>query len=82
MAEIGFLKDAGAVAFTDCDHVITDNKVFARCLTYATGLDALIITHPQEPMFSKGACATSGALATKAGVTSRVTDCRTHAVAT
>jgi dihydroorotase len=23
MVEIGFLKDAGAVAFTDCDHVVT-----------------------------------------------------------
>ena len=68
MAEIGFLQDAGAVAFTDCDHVVTDNKVFARCLTYAKGLDALVITHPQEPMFSRGACATSGALATKLGL--------------
>ena len=68
MAEIGFLQDAGAVAFTDCDHVITDNKVFARCLTYAKGLGALIITHPQEPMLSKGACATSGPLATKLGL--------------
>ena len=68
MAEIGFLKDAGAVAFTDCDHVVTDNKVFTRCLTYAKGLNALIITHPQEPMLSNDACATSGALATKLGL--------------
>jgi len=70
MAEIGFLKDAGAVAFTDCDQVVTDNKVFTRCLTYAKGLDALVIAHPQEPMFSKGACATSGPLATKLGLPS------------
>ena len=70
MAEIGFLKDAGAVAFTDCDHVVTDNKVFTRCLTYAKGLNALIISHPQEPMLSNGACATSGALATKLGLPS------------
>ena len=70
MAEIGFLKDAGAVAFTDCDHVVTDNKVFTRCLTYAKGLNALVITHPQEPMLSNGACATSGALATKLGLPS------------
>ena len=61
MAEIGFLKDAGAVAFTDCDQVITNNKVLLRCLTYAKGLNALIITHPQEPILSKDACATSGA---------------------
>jgi len=68
MAEIGFLKDAGAVAFTDCDQVITDNKVLLRCLTYAKGLNALIITHPQEPILSQDACATSGALATKLGL--------------
>ena len=70
MAEIGFLKDAGAVAFTDCDQVITDNKVLLRCLTYAKGLNALIISHPQEPILSKDACATSGALATKLGLPS------------
>ena len=29
MVEIGFLMDAGAVAFTDCDHVVTDPKVFS-----------------------------------------------------
>ena len=33
MAEIGFLLDAGAVAFTDCDAVVADTKVFQRCLT-------------------------------------------------
>ena len=68
MAELGFLQDAGAVAFSDGDQVITDNKIFARCLTYAKGLDALVITHAQEPSFSKGATATSGPLATKLGL--------------
>ena len=33
MAEIGFLLDAGAVAFTDCDSVVENTKVFQRCLT-------------------------------------------------
>ena len=70
MAELGFLQDAGAVAFSDGDQVITDNKVFARCLTYAKGLGALVITHAQEPSFSKGATATSGPLATKLGLPS------------
>src|SRR6056297_4365664 len=34
MTEIGFLMDAGAVAFTDCDHVVVNTKVFRRALTY------------------------------------------------
>ena len=50
MTEIGFLLDAGAVAFTDCDHVVTDTKVFSRALTYARSLGALVIAHPQEPI--------------------------------
>jgi dihydroorotase len=68
MTEIGFLKDAGAVAFTDGDHVLTDPKVFARCLTYAAGLGALVIGHPQDPGLSAGACITNGKFATLRGL--------------
>ena len=58
MTEIGFLLDAGAVAFTDCDHVVTSTKVFSRALTYARSCGALVIAHPQEPGLSQGAAAT------------------------
>lgn len=68
MAEIGFLMDAGAVAFTDCDRVVTDTKVFSRCMTYAASLGALVIAHPQEPILSAGAAATSGKFASLKGL--------------
>ena len=68
MTEIGFLIDAGAVAFSDCDHVVADTKVFARALTYARGLGALVIAHPQEPGLSTGAAATSGKFASLRGL--------------
>ncbi|MDF1729323.1 MAG: dihydroorotase, partial [Sulfitobacter sp.] len=68
MTEIGFLMDAGAAAFTDCDHVVSDTKVFARALTYARALGALIIAHPQEPILSTGAAATSGKFASLRGL--------------
>jgi len=68
MTEIGFLMDAGAVAFTDCDNVVTDTKVFSRALTYARSLGALVIAHPQEPILSKGAAATSGKFASLRGL--------------
>ncbi|WP_298850746.1 dihydroorotase [uncultured Ruegeria sp.] len=68
MTEIGFLQDAGAVAFTDCDHVITNTKVFSRALTYAKSCDALVIAHPQEPGLSAGAAATSGKFAALRGL--------------
>ncbi|MCB2120980.1 dihydroorotase [Albidovulum sp.] len=68
MTEIGFLLDAGAIAFTDCDHVVTDTKVLSRALTYAKSLGALVMGHPQEPVLSKGAATTSGKFASLRGL--------------
>ncbi len=70
MTEIGFLQDAGALAFSDCDHVITDTKVLSRALSYAKSCGALVIGHIQEPGLSKGACATSGKFAALRGLPS------------
>ena len=68
MVEIGFLMDAGAVAFTDCDHVVRDTKVLSRALSYARSLGALVIGHPQDPGLSAGAAATSGKFASLRGL--------------
>ncbi len=68
MTEIGFLQDAGAVAFTDCDRVVSDTKVYARALTYARSLGALVIGHVQEPILSEGAAATKGKFASLRGL--------------
>ena len=68
MSEIGFLLDAGAVAFTDGDNVVTDTKVLSRAMTYARSLGALVIGHPQDPGLSKGAAATSGKFASLRGL--------------
>ena len=68
MTEIGFLMDAGAVAFTDCARVVTDTKVFSRALTYARSLGALVIGHPQDPALSAGAVVTSGKFASLRGL--------------
>jgi dihydroorotase len=68
MTEIGFLLDAGAVAFTDVFNVSGDTKGLSRALTYARSLGALVIGHPQEPGLSKGASATSGKFASLRGI--------------
>ncbi|MDJ0627882.1 MAG: dihydroorotase [Rhodobacter sp.] len=68
MVEIGFLRDAGAVAFSDCDSVVADARVFARALTYARSLGALVVAHPQEPGLTAGAAATSGKFASLRGL--------------
>ncbi len=68
MTEIGFLMDAGAVAFTDCDRVVRDTKVLSRAMTYARALGALVVGHPQEPTLSAGAATTSGKFASLRGL--------------
>lgn len=70
MTEIGFLMDAGALAFTDGEHVCTDTKVLSRAFLYAKSLGALVVCHPQEPGLSSGAAATSGKFASLRGLPS------------
>jgi len=68
MTEIGFLRDAGAVAFTDGDHVVSDTRVLSRALTYARSLGALVIGHVQDPGLSHGAAVTAGKFASLRGL--------------
>jgi len=68
MVEIGFLLDAGAIAFTDGDHVTQNTKTLSRCMTYARSLNALIIAHPQDPGLSQGASATTSKFASLRGI--------------
>lgn len=49
MAEIGRLKEAGAIAFTDGARPVTNAQVMRRALTYARDFDALIIHHVEDP---------------------------------
>ena len=67
MSEMGFLRDAGAVAFTDGGRYLSDAAVLRRCLSYAAALGALVLHHPQEAALSHGV-ATEGFFATKSGL--------------
>src|SRR5271165_3284206 len=49
MTEIGLLKAAGAVAFTDGDKSITNAQVMRRTLTYARDFEALIVHQTEDP---------------------------------
>jgi dihydroorotase len=48
MTEIGLLKAAGAVAFTDGDKSVANAQVMRRALTYAGDFDALIVHHTED----------------------------------
>ena len=68
MVEMAFLRDAGALAFTDGVRVTGDTRLLSRAMTYARGLGALIVGHPQDPGLSRGAVATAGKFASLYGL--------------
>ncbi len=68
MTEISFLRDAGAIAFTDVFRVSTEVKAITRAMSYAKSLGALVVGHPQDPGLSAGASATSGKFASIKGI--------------
>ena len=49
MSEIGLLKAAGAIAFTEGAKSVTNAQVMRRALTYARDFDALIVHHTEDP---------------------------------
>jgi dihydroorotase len=49
MSEIGLLKAAGAIAFTQGAKSVTNAQVMRRALTYARDFDALIVHHTEDP---------------------------------
>ncbi len=54
MTEIGLLKEAGAVAFTDGDRSLNDAQIMRRALSYAAHFDALIVQHAEVPELAHG----------------------------
>jgi dihydroorotase len=70
MTELGLMREAGAVYFTDADHSIVDSKVLRRVLSYAKAYDVLLAHRPADPWLSAGACATEGEYAARAGLPS------------
>ncbi|HEX4181869.1 MAG TPA: dihydroorotase, partial [Caulobacteraceae bacterium] len=68
MAEIGLMREAGAVYTTDVDRPIVDSQVMRRVLTYARGFDALVAHRPADPYLSAGSAATEGEFAARMGL--------------
>ena len=68
MAEIGLLREAGAVAFTDGRRAIGDSRMMRLALSYARGFGARIVQHPEDPALADGGVATEGELATRLGL--------------
>ena len=55
MTEIGLLKGAGAVAFTNGKASLASAQVMRRALCYAKDFGALIVHHAEDPSLVNGA---------------------------
>ena len=68
MTEIGLLKAAGAVAFTDADKSVTNAQVMRRALTYGRDFEALIVHHTEDPDLVADGVMNEGEFASRLGL--------------
>src|SRR6201988_3551648 len=68
MTEIGLLKAAGPVAFTDGDKSITNAQGMRRALTYAGDFDALVVHHTEDQDLISGGVMNEGEFAARLGL--------------
>lgn len=68
LAEIGLLKAAGAVAFTDGAKSVANAQVMRRALTYARDFDALVVHHTEDADLIGQGVMNDGELAARLGL--------------
>jgi dihydroorotase len=68
MTEIGLLKEAGAVAFSDADRTIANSRVLRRALAYASTFGALVVGHAEDPELTKNTAVNEGEYAMRLGL--------------
>ncbi|MEA2738609.1 MAG: dihydroorotase [Acetobacteraceae bacterium] len=68
LAEIGLLREAGAVAFTDGSRAIGPARLMRLALSYARGFGARIVQHPEDPSLAASGTATESEQATRMGL--------------
>ena len=56
------------MAFTDGERALANARVMRRALAYATGFDALIVQHPEEPALAEHGVMNEGQLASRLGL--------------
>jgi dihydroorotase len=68
MTEIGLLKEAGAVAYTDADRTIANTRVLRRALAYASTFGVLVVGHAEDPDLTEGTAVNEGEYAMRLGL--------------
>jgi dihydroorotase len=69
IAEIGLLKEAGAIAFSDAAKSLRNAQVMRRVLAYARDFGALVIHHTEDPDLAGEGVMNEGEFATRLGLT-------------
>ena len=68
MTEIGLLREAGALAFTNGKTSLANAKMMRNVLAYAKDFGALIIHHLEEPALAQDGVMNAGEIATRLGL--------------
>jgi dihydroorotase len=67
MTEIGLLKRAGAIAFSNGKASLVNTRVMRNVLSYSKDFNALVVHHTEDPYLSSGAM-NSGEVASRLGL--------------
>lgn len=68
ISEIGLLKRAGAIAFSNGKSTIINTRVMRNVLNYAKDFGALVVHHTEDPYLSGNAAMNSGEVAARLGL--------------
>jgi len=68
MAEIGLLKEAGAVAFTNAKTSVANARLMRHVLAYANDFGALVVHHLEDSTLAQDGVMNEGEVATRLGL--------------
>jgi len=68
ITEIGLLKRAGAIAFSNGKNTIANTRVMRNALLYGKDFNTLIVHHTEDPYLTEGTCMNAGPVAARLGL--------------
>ena len=68
ITEIGFLTDAGVIAFTEDGKSVANSGILRKAMTYSKPYDVLFMSHCEDKDLKGAGCMNAGALATEMGL--------------
>jgi len=68
MTEIGLLREAGALAFTDAKHSVANAHLMRNILSYARDFDALVVHFTEDPHLAAAGVMNEGEISSNLGL--------------